>query len=529
MANQFRVITPSLDNIQAARAMRSQRSEPKADDGALDALLQLVADDDAFDLTLASATAEAALEKNPNLEKELVRFAMYGKGSAEGVIRIIRILECICPKDRLLDHLISLESISNPRVRSKVTLTIGRLVQNTAWVHAQLQDENPRVRANAIEALWDIRKDWVENLLLEAALDSNNRVVGNAAYALYKLGNNKAIPIIFSLLRHPEKLFRNTGLWVVTQTGDPRFIDSLEFNSTDVEETGKELALRTAAHQHLVRRLRSSRFCGKLVLDVFSFKSIGSSTRVASLCCLSANLDHYFGTPDIGALNFVIEEDGKQVEDFDCQWTAPTPASLMVIVPASLNRNSGLLQKISAQVEEDGAALPVLSYSAASTGVLRERLTRIPIIPVPDSEKASGIRIFSVSPDLTEAVAEGLPLLGEMPGPHHLFLAVDYSCELKTAAAVNKLIRGTKVIVHAVVAEDASDEVLKTFELIAKRTGGTALRSESLESLGSILTSVQARQNSACELSWRSPRKASGDVRIYCSSSSGYGEVVIGQ
>jgi len=42
------------------------------------------------------------------------------------------------------------------RIRSKVALVIGRVSHNGKWAESRLADPDARVRANAVESMWDV-------------------------------------------------------------------------------------------------------------------------------------------------------------------------------------------------------------------------------------------------------------------------------------------------------------------------------------------------------------------------------------
>ena len=515
------------DDPHFRHPIRVLRPRQVAGESALKMLLEIVADQTGFDLKHASEMVKSAIVQNPHLKKKLIKFATQGKGSADEVIRIIRIFECICSKPELLADLLRLESLNHPRIRSKVALTIGRLVQNAAWLREQLQDADPRVRANAIEALWEVRVEGGEKLLLEAALDSNNRVIGNAAYGLYKLGNLRSIPILHSLLRQSDKRFRSTGLWVATQTGDPRFLPSVEAVPTGHLEDEDEKRLRESAHQHLTARLKSSQFAGNLTLNLASFRTAANQTRTASFCCLSSKAGIWFGSSELSALNFVIEEGGKQIEEFGCSWSDPVQTiSSAVIAPAALSLRGQPLRMLSDQAN-NSEALSIFSYFPSSAIVTRDNRNWLAENQAADLSSGVGPRRFSASNSFHEAVLRGLEMLSSSPGPRHLFVVVDSSCEGKLPSAVSKLARACGAVVHALVSEDAHDEMSQAISVLSQKSGGTFLRSDSADPLPAIAGSVRARRTGSCELSWRGSMEDYSDIKIRCISGCGYGELGI--
>ncbi|HLK62491.1 MAG TPA: HEAT repeat domain-containing protein [Bryobacteraceae bacterium] len=141
--------------------------------------------------------------------------------------RLMDLLSHVTDGSRVLPFLMALARQPNPHLQSKAVLMIGRINRNAKWVQSRLMDADPRVRANAVEALWGTDSEEVRQLLRAAGHDSNNRVAGNALMALYRLGDEWAIAELRKMAVHESRLFRATAAWVMGETGDPRFTKAL--------------------------------------------------------------------------------------------------------------------------------------------------------------------------------------------------------------------------------------------------------------------------------------------------------------
>ena len=97
-----------------------------------------------------------------------------------------------------------------------------------------MQEADPRVRANAIEALFGGAAASSRALLWYAVKDENNRVAGNALLALYQLQDAGAIPCILAMSADARPAFRATACWVISRTADPRFLPALEKLARDL-------------------------------------------------------------------------------------------------------------------------------------------------------------------------------------------------------------------------------------------------------------------------------------------------------
>ena len=143
-----------------------------------------------------------------------------------GISRLLEILDAVSEGSpppalaQLTDH-------PDERVRSKAALIIGRGNRSSRWVERQLKETDPRIRANAIEALWDVQGEHCRQVLWNATDDSNNRVAGNALLALYRLAEPTSIPRILEMLSDLREVFRMTAAWIMGQSRDPRFLPAL--------------------------------------------------------------------------------------------------------------------------------------------------------------------------------------------------------------------------------------------------------------------------------------------------------------
>jgi hypothetical protein len=115
----------------------------------------------------------------------------------------------------------------------------GRSVE---WARNRLSDIDPRIRANAVESLWGNDTAYVRALLRTAARDSNNRVAGNALFALYSIGEMSAIQDLLKMASSEVPRRRASAAWVMGTTGDRRFSDALGVLTGDTNATVRKRA-----------------------------------------------------------------------------------------------------------------------------------------------------------------------------------------------------------------------------------------------------------------------------------------------
>ncbi len=178
-----------------------------------------------LDEELAVVRELAVLE--PGLDLKLAR--RFAEPLADHVaLRILELLSAIARDNRVLPFIIRLVQDPNPHLRSKAALLVARSNMAPEAAARLFTERDPRVRANATEALWGSTSPAARALFREAVRDGSNRVAGNALLGLYLLGDTTAIPQIMKLAAHPDPLFRATAAWVMERTGNPRFVPVLE-------------------------------------------------------------------------------------------------------------------------------------------------------------------------------------------------------------------------------------------------------------------------------------------------------------
>jgi hypothetical protein len=214
-------------------------------------LAEALSDPSGFTLKEAVAFVQAASEVEPLLEVKLVRWTLSrvrdqpDAACTPAALRILSILERTSTGSRLLPMLVQLLRVPDPSVRSKAAVLIGRGTKSLTWAMAET---DPRVRANAIEAVWSQDSKRERGLLWELAKDSDNRVVGNALLALIRLGEAAASVALLKMASHPSPRFRATAAWVMGQTQDAQFLETLGQMQTDSDaNVRRNASLATAS------------------------------------------------------------------------------------------------------------------------------------------------------------------------------------------------------------------------------------------------------------------------------------------
>jgi hypothetical protein len=200
----------------------------------------------------AESIAALARRVDPQLPAKLVGFVLEGTDveSPECLERVLGLLKSMPDAVTFRPLLTPLLRHPDARIRSKVALIAGEGNRNRTWFERRMQEDDPRVRANAIESAGPAVAEGIRPLLRTAIADSNNRVAGNALLTLYRMGEAEAIAGLYELVGRPEPAFRATAVWAMGETGDTRFLPLLARILADPNATIK------AATFLAIRKLR---------------------------------------------------------------------------------------------------------------------------------------------------------------------------------------------------------------------------------------------------------------------------------
>lgn len=201
------------------------------------------------------------------------------------VLRIMDLLAAIGATSKLLYFQAELTSHSDPIVRSKAALLIPKCSNNTAWVGRLLADSDPRVQANAIEALWSLDATPCRQLLIASSKSRHHRVAANAAVGLYRLGDVAGIPLIFELARSTESPSRAAGFWAMATTRDPRFLPFLSAQYERCSPDDRSAILRAMT---CIRRSKETK-PESLEIRIFDAAVAPNSKRSVSFSALAAD------------------------------------------------------------------------------------------------------------------------------------------------------------------------------------------------------------------------------------------------
>ncbi|MDQ2777881.1 MAG: HEAT repeat domain-containing protein [Acidobacteriota bacterium] len=142
----------------------------------------------------------------------------------------------------LFSWLRSLINHENENVRSKAVKLMCKVSPSKLAVARQLESDESRVRANAVEALWFSQDPDRTDVFRKALLDRAQRVVVNAIVGLYYQGQEDAMAKLMELSEHASEAFRIATIWAFGFLQDTRSIPALELLQQDESEAVREKA-----------------------------------------------------------------------------------------------------------------------------------------------------------------------------------------------------------------------------------------------------------------------------------------------
>ncbi len=222
--------------------------------------------------------------------------------------------------------LVQLFRSSDPKIRSKVARLVGKYSQYQAFVTRRLQENDPRVRANAIESLWGVDTPVARRSLEAAVSDSNHRARINAIYGLYLLGNPSSIRLLLKQARHFSPSFRVAAAWGMGQTADPAIRERREGADADADESVRRVA--TLAASRIEARVNAERQKPTFRARILRARGPDPDWRTVTML-LPREI-----AGSVKPTGFMIEENGQPIFGFEVEHlTARVPLRLGIALP----------------------------------------------------------------------------------------------------------------------------------------------------------------------------------------------------
>src|SRR5581483_11331159 len=184
-------------------------------------------------------TTEEALAAAKTLSEADVAFSARLQSSAESsasereISRAFAIIASLGLAHVMVPWLQRMSHHPDPFFQSKAALMLCRATGNPMVVERLLHAPDARVRANAVEALWNIRTPVTSVLLRQAVQDTHHRVAINALLGLDRRGERGMNERMISFAKHESAAFRAAIAWAMGRTADPKFNACLKTLAAD--------------------------------------------------------------------------------------------------------------------------------------------------------------------------------------------------------------------------------------------------------------------------------------------------------
>ncbi len=203
-------------------------------------------------------TAAAVIKRlsavDPLFEIRMIRKVIQDHREAVAIplptaMRLLQILDKASDCSRLTNHLIQFVRHPSQHVRSKSVLLMGRGNLNLNRTKEYLLNPVARVRANAVESIWDHPDAGIRGALQECSRDSNQRVAVNALVGLSRLGDVEAARRLAGMAKSEDPVARAGAAWGMGHVNRPEMVDEfravLEILSGDSESKVWDMARRS--------------------------------------------------------------------------------------------------------------------------------------------------------------------------------------------------------------------------------------------------------------------------------------------
>ena len=222
-------------------------------------LLASLIDPALLSLAVATALAQRWIACDPMLDIKLLQIG-FPMGEDDTIThldmarprRAMEVVATLPPNRHVLLSLARLLRHPDAHVRSKAALLYARASRNPDWVRKMLAEPDSRVRANAVEGLWDTRSSLAAALFREAALDPDHRVAANALIGLHQCGETEGVitDVLANMLRSHDPRARSAAAFACGYIADANSASALEGLLRDRDASVRGQALRALIKIH---------------------------------------------------------------------------------------------------------------------------------------------------------------------------------------------------------------------------------------------------------------------------------------
>jgi len=184
--------------------------------------------------------------------------------SSQEKVHLVNILEILGQESKIQATLLRLSKEPDQRVRATVAKALqifSEAKQRLELTRTFLQDEDTRVRANAIESLDRVEDGGVLDRLIELTRSSNSRERANAIKKLWEQGYRDFELSLVRMLQEPDEWTRASAVWVLGEMEAPHLVELLEEALEDPGAVVRENAVRALGKQGSIEQVRRLTAC----------------------------------------------------------------------------------------------------------------------------------------------------------------------------------------------------------------------------------------------------------------------------
>ena len=476
-------------------------------------------------ISQAAAVARLALMVDPHFGVDFARrLTSLEDVNEQEAERILQIVEELWDSMRIRPSFAPLLNHPNCRIRSKAALLIGRSNRNPELAGEQLSDDDERVRANAVEALWGSGDPACAAAFYDAASDVHQRVAGNAIVGLYLLHQVSSIRLLHELADRPSLAWQITAAWAMGITGSPRFQPALTRLMSVGEPQLRQHAIRSLSR--IRQTCRTSQLAGTLAISLWP--QDGNPECPAKLIAtVSAGTESH--VPNLPPTEFLLLEGENVITDYSVVEHSALPATAVgfLIPGTSHSANPALLAYLDRKRPADQWCVQRYATEASPEPAPAR-------IQFTSDTDALGISIAVETPGSTPL--QGLAgsfnamvgaVLG-VPGSRHIICVSGTSSVpvgLEDVVASADRARRGKVAVHAIVTPDCASTLF--FEALCRDTGGGFYPISHTDEIPAILQRIQVSLLDRYEIYFSRTNPEVQDLTMHICSPRGYGEAKV--
>lgn len=214
---------------------------------------EVLADANVLSRQDAIRTAIAAKQLEPQLDIGLMGLlpatpvAQWTAEESDRAGRILAIVAEISDGTRILAALNRVMRSPVTAVKSKAILLLVRATQNAELAQQWQNAADDRVRANAVEGLWNCEGPEALAFFRSMVNDPHHRVRANAVVGLHLLNDPEAPTLLQDMLEHGSPTYRKAAIWAMGFLGDPRYLPQLNALRNDTQAEIHGCAIRAMA------------------------------------------------------------------------------------------------------------------------------------------------------------------------------------------------------------------------------------------------------------------------------------------